>query len=178
MSRFTPEPEMNEFEQSLAALSPSRGFLDRDRLMFEAGRRSAARTDRFRWAWPAVAASLAAVALGQSFALSRRPAPEIVDRLVIVREPAVEKAKPIEPVVILIENAAPPEVPRDEPISANPYLALRRQIERHGLEGLPNPAPFLTFSEGADGAIEAPLDNPRPLRPYDLAEFLDTGGPS
>jgi len=178
MSQFTPEPEMTEFEQSLAALSPSRGALDRDRLMFEAGRRSATSPSRLRWAWPAVAASLTVVALGQTFALSRRPEPRVVERVVIVREPTVDEANPVEPVVILSRNTFPPQARSDDPISAGANLSLRRQIERYGLEGLPNPSPFLTFSTGTGDPSEAPLNDSTPLRPYDLEKFLDTGGPS
>ncbi len=169
---------MTEFEQSLAALSPSRGVFDRDRLMFEAGRRSVSSPTRLRWFWPAVAASLAAVVLGQTFALSRRPAPRVVDRLVFVQPPASAPEKQSEPVVILSRNETPRGVPSDDPISVNPYLSLRRQLGRHGLEGLPNPAPFLTLTEGAGRTSDVPLDDSRPLRPYDLGEFLDTGGPS
>jgi hypothetical protein len=178
MSRFTPEPEMTEFEQPLAALSPSRGAFDRDRLMFEAGRRSATAPSRLAWAWPAVAASLAAVVLGQTIALSRRPEPRVVDRLVFVQRPAPAPEKPAESVVILSRRADSSEVRPEHITFPEPGLSLRRQIERHGLEGLPELTPFLTFSEGAGGASEDPPEGPEPLHPYDLDKFLDMGGPS
>ncbi len=168
---------MTEFERSLAALSPSRGAFDRDRLMFEAGRGSAPAPSRLRWAWAGVAAALAVVALGRTFVPPRRPEPRVVERLVFVQPSPTAPDESAEPGLVLRRNTISPGLPSDDPDSVNPYLSWRRQIERHGLEGLPNPEPFLTFSEGA-GSSELPMDEPRPLSPYDLGEFLDTGGPS
>jgi hypothetical protein len=176
MSQYTPEPEMTEFEQSLAALSPSRGRLDRDRLMFEAGRRSAIAPRRATWAWPAVAASLAAVVLGQTFALTRRPEPRIVERVVVVYEPADVSAQPVAPVVVLSRNPAP-EADRPDESAESPYLRLRRQIERFGLDGLPEPSPLLTLSGGRESPTGFAPNAPDVLRRFQLDQVLDRGGP-
>jgi hypothetical protein len=178
MSQHAHDPEMSDVERALSTLQPTKARLDRDRLMFEAGRRSMIVPSRLRWAWPAVAASLAAVVLGQTVALGRRPAPELVERVVIVREPAVELEKPVGAVVILSRTADGPRRRADDVTSAEPSLSLRRQIERYGLEGIPNPSPFLTLSAGAGGPSDASPDSHEVLRPYDLDKVLDIGGPS
>jgi hypothetical protein len=53
--------ELDDFERSLAALTPSAGGVDRDQLMFLAGRASAttaaASSGRLRWFWPSAAAA-------------------------------------------------------------------------------------------------------------------------
>src|SRR5690242_1894554 len=83
MSGPTNEPELTAVERALAGLTPAAGGLNRDALMFAAGRASARRG----WGWPAAAggSALAAAVLGA--VLLFRPAPEPVVRYVWVTPP-------------------------------------------------------------------------------------------
>lgn len=171
------DPEMTDLEHALSALQPTKGRLDRDRLMFEAGRRSAIAPSRPRWAWPAVAASLAAVVLGQTVALGRRPEPRVVDRLVYIPRPAVAPVDVAEPVVILNRNPGAASSARLDAPAGSPFLLLSRQVERFGLEGLPDPPPLLTLSVGREANLGFVPNAPDVLRRYELDKVLDLGGP-
>ncbi len=179
MSRNTPEPELTDFERSLAALAPSPGRFNRDRLMYEAGRRSVLNQPRRRL-WPALAASLAAVAAGQAIALSRPAEPKIVERVVMVREPAAQPERPDEPAtIVILSRRAEPEA-RRLPLSEDPadfsYLQLNRRVERFGLAGLPEPS--LGPWTGADYAAASPVESPPMLRHRLLNELANFGGPT
>ena len=56
--------------------------------MFEAGACSTAGTPWRQRAWPAAAAVLALALAGESWLLASGPAPRVVERLVVVREPS------------------------------------------------------------------------------------------
>lgn len=92
-------PGLTELESALKALAPTPAVVDRDRLMFEAGAASARRSVSAarRLAWPSIAAALGLIVAGESAALILRPGPRVVERVVVVREPAVpamEKSSP------------------------------------------------------------------------------------
>lgn len=109
---------MTELESALKALAPARAVIDRDRLMFEAGAASARRSVSAarRLAWPSIAAALGLIVAGEAAALVLRPGPRVVERVVVVREPAapaVEKSTPAP------ETSAP--TPADAPaLAGNP----------------------------------------------------------
>jgi hypothetical protein len=133
MSERSHDATLTEFERALAALEPVPPALDRDRLLFEAGRRSARRRG---WPWPAAALGLLAAALGGTLLL--RPAPPVVVR--VVRVPVVSP------------SGAPDGDSEDGPIPADRpgYFQLREHLLTRGLESLPTPAP-------------APVEPPAPL---------------
>jgi len=109
---------MTALEAALAALTPRADRLDRERLMFLAGRASvlgekavegataglsgsgrdstagqASRgTQHSRWPWPAAFAAMTAVAAGLLVALVTRPGPQVVERIAPVR-PGSQAAK-------------------------------------------------------------------------------------
>lgn len=179
MPRNTPDPELTDFERSLAGLAPSPGRFNRDRLMYEAGRRSILNAPRRRF-WPAIAASLAVVAAGQAIALSRPPAPQVVERVVVVREPASPPERPDEPTpVVILSRRAEPEA-RRPPVSEDPaefsYLQLNRRVARLGLDGLPELSlgPWV----GAEHASTLPVESPPMLRQRLLNELANFGGPT
>jgi len=124
-------PAERELEQALAALRPASAKIDRDRLMFLAGRTSARRRSRL---WQCAAGALAvALAAALSAALYARPAPREVERVVYVtvaRPPAVPAEAPAAPI-------ATPEPGRwrGEPY----YLKLRDEVLAKGLDALPAP---------------------------------------
>jgi hypothetical protein len=75
-------PELAAIESALAALAPRPARLDRDRLLYEAGRLAALQERSWkRYGWPAAAAALAATLL---VSLIVRPEPQIVERVVRV----------------------------------------------------------------------------------------------
>ncbi len=127
-------PELEEVEALLGGLKPARVIVDRDRLMFKAGRGSACQ--RSRWVWPGIAAALAVSLVG---VLLHRPAPQQVERIVYV--PA-ELAQPSVPPGPAISPAMPTFEPRPAPVlptipNEGNYLQLRREVLEHGVDALP-----------------------------------------
>jgi hypothetical protein len=134
------EQPLSALESALGRLSPV-GELNRDRLMFEAGRASA----RGGWLWPAATglASLAALAAG--FLLIFRPA-QVVERVVIVqREVPAPVSPPVSPNEVPVTIAAPGSTPVDESTSGEAgqadYLRRRHEVLRWGVDVLPLPPP-------------------------------------
>ena len=67
-----PRDDLTDLERRLAALRPASGGLDRDRMLFDAGRASARAEGRARaWALSAAASALVAVGLGVGLARER-----------------------------------------------------------------------------------------------------------
>jgi hypothetical protein len=105
-----------ELEAALGGLHPQPAAIDRDRMMFEAGRR----TVRHRpIAWQVVSGALAA-ALVISISLHREP--REVERVVYVTSPSREVAP--EPVAVAVDAGAR----RGEPAAEGSYLALRELL--------------------------------------------------
>ena len=110
------DPELASFADDLRGLAPRAGGLDRDVLLFAAGRVSA-KAGR----WRAAAAGLAALSLALGVLLAARPAPPVVERVVHV--PVEPEPTPEPPSV-----APPPTISRDR---------LIEQVFLRGLDGLP-----------------------------------------
>ena len=119
------DADLTGLETVLLRLKPAPAGIARDRLMFEAGRRSA--PGRL-WPWATAALALVSAALGATLVL--RPAPPPVVRVEYVDRPV-----------------APPSVPAPEPAEQSPapaaadYFRLREQLLSRGLDGLPAPPP-------------------------------------
>jgi len=136
VSEQNVDPELSVLADALAHLKPRPAALDRDALMFRAGRASAP----LGWKWPlaTTASTLTAVALG--IALLIRPQPPVVEHTntiyVNVIPPVPEAIKP-EPKAI-----APSEPPAlvshtvDTPPRTD-YQRLEDQLLRWGLDGQP-----------------------------------------
>ncbi len=179
MSHVPSDPEVTDIESALRALVPSRSELDRDRLMFRAGQVSARSRILTRWAWPSIAATLAMVAAGEGMLLAHRPVPRVVERLVIVREPATPTASQPDPVVILRENPPSPS-PESEPSRpmASDALRLRRQVLRFGIDGLPEPPHLISQAAEGVGPPGATSESNGLLRRSEYQKFLNPGGPT
>lgn len=172
--------DLTRTEAALAALAPTPAALDRDRLMFQAGR--AARPGPW-WGWPAATGILAAVAATLAVVMVTRP--PVVTETVVVRVPVEPAPAPIAPTT--------PEPPADSPIvafqpaeaateSLTPpgYLRLQKQILHWGLDALPR-GPLAT-------QVEPPLTLEKllgesPKRPetspwWKLDQFIPIGGQS
>jgi len=158
MSEPPHDPDLTAVERALAGLTPSAGQLNRDALLFAAGRRSLRRG----WAWPcaATAASLAAAILAALLFL--RPEPGTVVRFVPVPSAPVETA-----VSPPDERSSPPDGPPTA--SASPlrpdldYLTVWHQVERWGDAGLP-PTRLAPTSDDRPAAAIDPLDLPPDLQ--------------
>lgn len=131
------DPELTALESSLSALRPLPDRLNRDQLMFEAGRLSARRRS---WAWPAATGALAASCMILSGALVLRAPPAPAERIVYVPSPA--------PAAAPDRTAAPPAaaavagVPstlEDEPaVNVANLLSQRGLVLRFGADALPD----------------------------------------
>lgn len=86
-------PELKAIEAELAELAPREDRLDRERLVFLAGRASASpgdtepRAELRRWAWPTAFAGMTAIAAGLLVMVLARPEPGVVERIVYVPRP-------------------------------------------------------------------------------------------
>jgi hypothetical protein len=129
------DPALGALAEALRGLAPRAGGLDRDRLMFRAGRASAPRS----WAWPlaTAASTAAAVALGVLLWARPEPAPRVVERVVHLPAERPQPAGPEAPGTAPESEASPP-LPPDYG-GRSPYLRLQEHLLRWGLEGLPAP---------------------------------------
>ncbi|MFH1924800.1 MAG: hypothetical protein ABIP48_33540 [Planctomycetota bacterium] len=91
-------PELKAIEAELAALSPREDRLDRERLVFLAGRASVGGRFAGRgpfvaaWAWPASTAGMTAVAATLLVVLLLRPEPPVVEQIRFVEVPVEMRA--------------------------------------------------------------------------------------
>jgi hypothetical protein len=132
------DPRLNDVAAALAALAPQPPALDRDRLLFHAGRASAPRP----WFWRLTAAVATTAAVVLAATLFMRPVPAPVERVVYVQvmQPSV-KAAPKEDVKT---PSAPLESEPPEPAyswPSTPYTRLEDRLLRWGLDGLAEPSP-------------------------------------
>lgn len=137
-------PDLTKLEATLAGLLPAAAGLNRDRLIYEAGRRSLPR----RRGWPAAAVLFAGLSLAlgfQSF-LRPEPPPRVVEIVKLVPAPAPSTAQmpsAPEPAVVVRDTG-----PRwgHALRSAGGYLSLRDQVLYFGADSLrplpPSAAPL------------------------------------
>jgi hypothetical protein len=136
------ETEMKPLESALAALEPRPAALDRDRLMFLAGQRSAARRG---WALPCISAAIASAATLVGVLLLYRPEPQVV---VLPDTPRELPAPP-----------SPLAQADTKPAAAN-YISLRNRIVTAGIDALA-PLPPDSSSSSPSNAIFRPHVLPR-----------------
>ncbi len=123
MSEPSEGVNLNDLELALRGLRPRPETLDREVLMYRAGRASTR-----GWGWPLATLASTALALGLSIALCIRPAPPIV--YVAVPPPQSDAV------------SASPSSPRTEDTEREAwsrYVQLEEQISLKGLDGLPPP---------------------------------------
>ena len=165
-----PEALTDEIANALGALTP-RAPANRDRILFQAGRASARprSSGRSGKLWPGLAAGFALVAGGEGLLLAHRAPPEVVERLVVVRELAPPVVPPDPPVT----------VEPDPPVVSPPPLVERSsrsqrvdQIARYGLDGWAEPQPIL------DATPRLPLLSGRDLFRQEIRDSLSLGDSS
>jgi hypothetical protein len=168
------DPELSAVESALGSLAPARSRIDRDAVMYQAGRASTRPAILRRWGWPAVAATLAALALGEAALLARRPEVQVVERLVVVPAPAV----PSTGTVVSRETAAPERYgPLDRAPGAaeTDYERLCRQVVRYGLDALPGPPTAALRSGRRDDVSTARLEPAVTLLRSEIERLLYPG---
>lgn len=139
----SPDPELRAIEDALGSLAPAKGRLDRDRVMFRAGQASSPARTSGRGVWKAVAASCAIVALGEGALLAHRPAPAVIEKIVVVRELAAPSTIPPRATAD-VPSPAPRVAASDEvsfSLGRTEYERLAGQVLRYGLDGLPASPP-------------------------------------
>ena len=200
-----PENDLNELEAALGSLAPAASRLDRDSLLFHAGA-IAARSRKLRRrdiAWPAVAASLAVIAIGEAFVIHRQSYINANNNTIVSGPP---KNEPISP-----RQGDPSSIARTEANSAavkaesrdrddrfkilgtprsplnsllnapswlgeSEYERLRRQVTTFGVDALPA-SPSLAVSTVAS-STPAPSVKPQTsaeLLRHELTRLLDPG---
>jgi hypothetical protein len=133
------DPRLSEVAAALAALAPRPPALDRDRLLFNAGRASAPRP----WFWRLTAAASTTLAAVLAATLLLRPAPPPVQHTVYVQIEAVPQPppKPEPPLAPAPAESEPPPAPAFYSWPSTPYTRLEDRVLRWGLDGLAEPTP-------------------------------------
>ena len=139
MSENTRDPEITTLEAALAELAPRPAAINRDRLMFEAGRRAA---QRHSWLAPGIAAVLASAVTMAVALLGYHPEPRVVQ----VQVPAA----PVQGFSQFQEALIIDDARWERRAEA---LRLRNDIIERGLDALPPP----TIDDGPSPPIN--LDN-------------------
>ncbi len=167
------EPELNAIEAILGSLEPARSRIDRDIVMFRAGKASVRRPRLGKHARDAIAASLALIALGEGVLLAHRPPPQIVKEVVVIREPATAPAPVVPPLEQSVAEATE-SLPSESPLSLGQTTHERQvaQVLRYGLDGLPTSP---TVASPASGAWPASSGQ---MLQEELRKLRDPGDPS
>lgn len=133
------DPRLSEVAAALAALAPRPPALDRDRLLFQAGRASAPPP----WLWRLTAAASTTLAAALASAMLLRPTPPPVEHTVYVRvepnPPTPPKAEA--PPAPVPAESEPPPAPALYSWPSTPYSRLEDRLLRWGLDGLAEPTP-------------------------------------
>ena len=129
MSELRPDNDMQAVEKAMRHLLPNPGNLDRDRLMFEAGRESV----RPSKTWPIAALISSSLAAALAVVMLYRPSPEPIVQIVHVpaaksEEPTVHEPAP------LPHAEASPAVDHAEQEHTHSYARLQDHLLRFGLD--------------------------------------------
>jgi hypothetical protein len=170
--------DLTAMEQRLAAWRPSPGALDRDRMLYDAGRAAAMAESRIR-AWRLATAALALISLGLGGLLAHERSLLAREQALLALErsqrPALESALAAR--TGTTERASPAPAPRDslpaEPLAPTSYFVLTSRFARSAgdlssldVESEPDThRPVTRPSET--------LPAPGPLRPGDVRRVLD-----
>jgi hypothetical protein len=132
------EDPLKALASVLRGLAPSAEPLDRDALLYEAGRASA---PPLRWPWVAATAASALLAVSLGVALWAKPI-RVVERVVHRQPPEAVVPGDAAAVEMLPAPEQPPAAPYASPWEPEPtpYEQARDNVLRWGLDGLP-PAP-------------------------------------
>jgi hypothetical protein len=137
MSEPIHDPELRALQTVLAGLTPAPDGINLGQLLFRAGQVSVPRRSA-AWPWATAASALLAASLGAVLLL--RPAPQPIEHIVVVRE------EPQTPARSASEGNTPPVPVAQGDADRRPEdadaLRLRRQVLAHGVDALPESAPW------------------------------------
>jgi hypothetical protein len=168
-------PAERELERALGALSPARPALNRERVLFEAGRAVGDAAGRRRlFAWRTAAAVLL-VGLGLALAMEAEPRVIESDRIVYLPSPEVPEAPAPSVAQETDDGQAEEWAAREEhlltshrrplvPASDADYLAIRDAVLRWGVRGMPSPPAGAGASPAAEPTVDHLLGIP-PRKP-------------
>jgi hypothetical protein len=122
MSDGRETPGLSDLEAALAALAPRPAALDRDAILYRAGRASVR-----RWQWATALSTTVALALAVTLLL--HPAVDRGSAVPVQPPPAPTMTSPAPP-------DSEPSPPAGEPV-LSAYLRLQEQLLSRGLDGLP-----------------------------------------
>ena len=155
-----PEADLTGLEEALARLRPSPIPLNRDRLLFEAGR-AAGRAERRGWA-RGIAAAFALAALGLGGLLARERGERRDLEVKIASPDARAPSSPRVPPATVDDRPTGPAGP-------NSYLALTRHLATGGFDTMPIERPAVTPPRVPFG----PTEPPAMLRSRAIGELLE-----
>jgi hypothetical protein len=141
MSDQSPNPALNALESKLTSLTPLPSGLDRDYLLYHAGRAS---VRGLGWFWPSATGFLLLVTAGLSLALLvrpvQRPEPQVIERIVRVPLEVPRPAAPSTSAQALSPHVAATYSSDDEYEKQQAENArARRQAFRFGVDSVPPP---------------------------------------
>jgi hypothetical protein len=165
---YERELEISEMERRLASWRPATGGLDRDRMLYDAGR-AAARADGLSrpWGLATAALTLVTVGLGGLLLHERSRCMALETSLAIA-----SRTIPPQPAAA-IELPASGKTPVVEPFEPSSYFALTARLTR-GNAGTSSPDVDveLDHQRPAGGRLDV-LPRERPLQPRDQHRVLD-----
>jgi hypothetical protein len=153
MSEQARDPALSALESKLTSLTPLPSALDRDYLLFHAGRASVRGPG---WFWPTATGFLLLVTVGLSFVLLYRPVerldPQIVEQVVYVPSaptppPATHPSERVNPPPSDLVATFATDEDREKEQADN--VRIRQQLFRFGVESLP--------AQRANDVVEKPL---------------------
>jgi hypothetical protein len=176
-SRHEIENELRALEDRLTAWRPASGALDRDRMLYDAGR-SAARTESHVQAWRVATAALLLLVIGSAGLLTREWLVLAHEHELLAQERAQRLA--LEMTLAAQNRQAPMEVlPRSpEPQAAEPFAPTSYFVlaSRHALEGANPawpPADTPAVERRRESGLSDKLPASKPLRPRNFDSSLE-----
>jgi hypothetical protein len=160
-----PENELNAMERRLAAWRPASGGLDRDRMLYEAGRAAARADDRVQ-SWRLAAAALTLLTVGLGGLLAHEQSQRQALETSIAMAARINPAQPAGEIAL----PAPKEIPAIEPSS---YIALTLRLSQgtpdmSSLDRQLEPKPHRVATDRLQVLPER-----QPLQARDLQRVLD-----
>ena len=162
------QEEMKALEERLGSWVPSAGSLDRERMLFLAGRASSLDARRFVnrsrvWRLSTAAAILLAALMGLAWQHDRQRIRSL-EEIILAQD-----SKPAGRLEIQLE---PEPVPKNnnQPIDPTSYLGLVRQLKMQSMNG--GPIEFATTPASRSSGPTSSVPAPEPLRPRDLDRVI------